>query len=314
MPDRDAALEGARAILVERWAEDADLVGELREQMWRRGRLTATYRDGRGGEGDTAAAKFSDYGAFDEKFTRLPSHRILAVLRGETEEVLALSLDPLAADDEETAISDVYLSRIAAAVGVADRGRPADRWLTDAVRWAWRTRILSRLVVDLRVRLREVAEEGAVLVFAGNLRDLLLAAPAGARPTLGLDPGLRTGVKVAVIDGTGKVVATDTVHPHVPRRQWEASRDPPGRAGRASTASSWSPSATARPRARPTPWCATSSPASPTSGSPPRWSPRPARRCTPPPSRPRPSCPTSTSRCAARSRSRGACRTRWPSS
>ena len=224
VPDRDAALEGARAILVERWAEDADLVGELREQMWRRGRLTATYRDGRGGEGDTAAAKFSDYGAFDEKFTRLPSHRILAVLRGETEEVLALSLDPLAADDEETAISDVYLSRIAAAVGVADRGRPADRWLTDAVRWAWRTRILSRLVVDLRVRLREVAEEGAVLVFAGNLRDLLLAAPAGARPTLGLDPGLRTGVKVAVIDGTGKVVATDTVHPHVPRRQWEASR------------------------------------------------------------------------------------------
>ncbi|MDD7916494.1 Tex family protein [Actinomycetospora callitridis] len=224
VPDRDAALDGARAILVERWAEDADLVGELREQMWRRGRLTATYRDGRGGEGDTAAAKFSDYGAFDEKFTRLPSHRILAVLRGETEEVLALSLDPLAADDEETAISDVYLSRIAAAVGVADRGRPADRWLTDAVRWAWRTRILSRLVVDLRVRLREVAEEGAVLVFAGNLRDLLLAAPAGARPTLGLDPGLRTGVKVAVIDGTGKVVATDTIHPHVPRRQWEASR------------------------------------------------------------------------------------------
>ncbi|MDD7942796.1 Tex family protein [Actinomycetospora lutea] len=224
VPDRDAALEGARAILVERWAEDADLVGELREQMWRRGRLTATYREGRGGEGDTAAAKFSDYGAFDEKFTRLPSHRILAVLRGETEEVLALTLDPLAADDDETAINEVYLARIAAAVGVADRGRPADRWLGEAVRWAWRTRILSRLIVDLRVRLREVAEEGAVLVFAGNLRDLLLAAPAGARPTMGLDPGLRTGVKVAVIDGTGKVVATDTVHPHVPRRQWEASR------------------------------------------------------------------------------------------
>lgn len=224
VPDRDAALEGARAILVERWAEDADLVGELREQMWRRGRLTATYREGRGGEGDTAAAKFSDYAAFDEKFTRLPSHRILAVLRGEAEEVLALTLDPLAADDDESAIADVYLARIAAAVGVADRGRPADRWLGDAVRWAWRTRILSRLVVDLRVRLREVAEEGAVLVFAGNLRDLLLAAPAGARPTMGLDPGLRTGVKVAVVDGTGKVLATDTIHPHVPRRQWEASR------------------------------------------------------------------------------------------
>ena len=224
VPDRDAALEGARAILVERWAEDADLVGALREQMWRRGRLTAVYREGRGGEGDTAAAKFSDYGAFDEKFTRLPSHRILAVLRGEAEEVLALTLDPLAADDDESAIGEVYLARIAAAVAVADRGRPADRWLGEAVRWAWRTRILSRLVVDLRVRLREVAEEGAVLVFAGNLRDLLLAAPAGARPTLGLDPGLRTGVKVAVVDGTGKVVATDTIYPHVPRRQWEASR------------------------------------------------------------------------------------------
>jgi protein Tex len=227
VPDRDAALEGARAILVERWAEDADLVGALREQMWRRGRLTATYREGRGGSdaaADTAAAKFSDYGAFDEKFTRLPSHRILAVLRGEAEEVLALTLDPLAADDDDSAIGEVYLARIAAAVGVADRGRPADRWLGEAVRWAWRTRILSRLVVDLRVRLREVAEEGAVLVFAGNLRDLLLAAPAGARPTMGLDPGLRTGVKVAVVDGTGKVVATDTIHPHVPRRQWEASR------------------------------------------------------------------------------------------
>ncbi len=225
VPDRDAALEGARAILVERWAENADLVGELRQRMWTRGRLVATLRDGRGGEGDTAAAKFSDYFAFDERFTRLPSHRILAVLRGESEEVLALTLDPLGADDDESAVAEVYIALIAAAVGVADRGRPADRWLHDAVRWAWRTRILSRLVVDLRVRLREVAEEGAVLVFAGNLRDLLLAAPAGARPTMGLDPGLRTGVKVAVVDGTGKVLATDTIYPHVPRRQWDASRE-----------------------------------------------------------------------------------------
>lgn len=220
VPDSDAALEGARSILVERWTEDADLTGELRTRMWRRGRLRAVVRDGRGGEGDTAAATFSDYFAFDEAFTRLPSHRILAVLRGESEEVLSLTLDPLAPDDED---ASGYESRVAAAAGVADRGRAADRWLYDSVRWAWRTRISSRLAVDVRVRLREVAEEGAVIVFAGNLRDLLLAAPAGARSTMGLDPGLRTGVKVAVVDGTGKVVATDTIYPHVPKRQWDQS-------------------------------------------------------------------------------------------
>jgi uncharacterized protein len=219
VPDTDAALDGARAILVERLAEDADLVGELRERMWRRGRVIAAVRAGKAEDPD--ASKFSDYFAFDEPFTKLPSHRILALLRGESEEVLALTFDPCSADDDGD--TSAYESRVAVAAGIADRGRAADSWLVGVARWAWRTRISSRLVVDLRVRLREVAEEGAVGVFAGNLRDLLLAAPAGARPTMGLDPGLRTGVKVAVVDGTGKVVATDTVYPHVPRNQWDQS-------------------------------------------------------------------------------------------
>jgi uncharacterized protein len=187
--------------------------------MWTRGRVVAAVREGKAE--DPAAAKFSDYFAFDEPYTKLPSHRILALLRGESEEVLQLTFDPCSADDDGD--TSAYEARIAAAAGIADRGRPADVWLLGVARWAWRTRISSRLVVDLRVRLREVAEEGAVGVFAGNLRDLLLAAPAGARPTMGLDPGLRTGVKVAVVDGTGKVVATDTVYPHVPRNQWDAS-------------------------------------------------------------------------------------------
>ncbi|WP_373696129.1 Tex family protein [Actinomycetospora aurantiaca] len=226
--DADAALEGARAILVERLAEDADLVGELRERMWTRGRLTAVVREGKAD--DQAAAKFSDYFAFDEPFPRLPSHRILALLRGETEEVLQLTFDPCSADDDGD--TSAYEGRIASVAGIADHGRPADAWLLGVARWAWRTRISSRLAVDLRVRLREVAEEGAVGVFAGNLRDLLLAAPAGARPTMGLDPGLRTGVKVAVVDGTGKVVAFETIYPHVPRNQWDASLATLGRLAR----------------------------------------------------------------------------------
>ncbi len=209
--DVAAALEGARAILVERFAEDADLIGGLRERMWTRGVLVTKVRAGKEVEG----AKFSDYFDFSEPFTKLPSHRILAAFRGEKEEILDVALEAGdAADFERT---------IAAAVGVADQGRPADKWLGDVVRWAWRTRILVHLGIDIRVRLRSVAEEGAIGVFATNLRDLLLAAPAGSRATMGLDPGLRTGVKVAVVDATGKVVATDTIYPHEPRRAWDAS-------------------------------------------------------------------------------------------
>jgi protein Tex len=209
--DAAAALEGARAILVERFSEDADLIGGLRERMWNRGRLVSAVREGK----DIEGAKFADYFAFSEPFTKLPSHRILAVFRGEKEEVLDVTLDP--GDDQP--VTD-YERAIAAAAGVRDEGRPADPWLAQVVRWTWRTRVLLGLQVDLRMRLRTVAEEAAIAVFAANLRDLLLAAPAGTRVTMGLDPGLRTGVKVAVVDATGKVVATDTIYPHEPRRDW----------------------------------------------------------------------------------------------
>ena len=213
------ALEGARSILVERFSEDGDLIGELRETMWTRGRVTAKVRDGKQDDG----AKFADYFDFAEPFTSLPSHRILAMLRGEKEEVLDLSLEPEADSDPEqppVGPSD-YERRIAQRFGVTNEGRPADKWLNDTVRWAWRTRILVHLGVDLRLRLRQSAEDEAVRVFASNLRDLLLAAPAGARATMGLDPGFRTGVKVAVVDATGKVVATDTIYPHQPQQRWD---------------------------------------------------------------------------------------------
>ncbi|MEU2630219.1 Tex family protein, partial [Kitasatospora sp. NPDC007106] len=216
--DTAAALDGARAILVERFGEDADLVGSLRERMWTRGRLVAAVREGKEQDG----AKFADYFDFAEPFTKLPSHRILAMLRGEKEEVLDLDLSPYDGEDGDLPGENDYEQRIAARFAIADRGRPADKWLTDTVRWAWRTRILVRLGIDLRTRLRQEAEDEAVRVFAANLRDLLLAAPAGTRATMGLDPGFRTGVKVAVVDATGKVVAHDTIYPHQPANKWDA--------------------------------------------------------------------------------------------
>ncbi|MGW2231661.1 Tex family protein [Streptomyces formicae] len=211
--DAQAALDGARAILAERFSEDADLIGELRERMWVRGRLAAKVREGK----EEAGAKFADYFDFAEPFTELPSHRVLAMLRGEKEEVLDLVLEP----EEATEGPSSYEGIVAHRFGVADRGRPGDKWLQDTVRWSWRTRILVHLGIDLRLRLRTAAEDEAVRVFASNLRDLLLAAPAGTRATLGLDPGFRTGVKVAVVDATGKVVATDVIHPHVPANKWD---------------------------------------------------------------------------------------------
>jgi uncharacterized protein len=217
VPDVAAALDGARAILAERFAEDADLIGVLRERMWSRGRVVSRVRDGQ----QEAGAKFADYFEFAEPFPRLPSHRILALMRGEKEGVLDLELDPDAVTPEPgggTGQTD-YEQVIAGHFGIANRGRKGDAWLADTVGWAWRTRILIRLGTDLRMRLWQAAEQDAVGVFAVNLRDLLLAAPAGARPTMGLDPGFRTGVKVAVVDGTGKVVATQTIYPHETRQR-----------------------------------------------------------------------------------------------
>ncbi|UFT00341.1 RNA-binding transcriptional accessory protein [Nocardia huaxiensis] len=211
-------LDGARAILVERFAEDADLVGELRELMWERGQITSTVRAGK----EEAGAKFADYFEFSEPFSKLPSHRILALLRGEKEEVLTLHLE---ADTEEPEDGErtIYEGRIAYKFGIAEQGRAADKWLLDTVRWAWRTKLQVSLGIDTRMRLRQSAERDAVDVFAANLRDLLLAAPAGTRTTMGLDPGYRTGVKVAVVDSTGKCVATEVIYPHKPQGQTEKS-------------------------------------------------------------------------------------------
>jgi uncharacterized protein len=219
--DAAAALDGARAILVERFAEDADLIGQLRERMWSQGNLVAKVREGKAEDGK----KYSDYFDFAEPFGKLKAHRVLAMFRAEKEEVLDLTLDPADEGFEPTAsgLSDSYEQPIADKFGIRDEGRPADKWLTDTVRWAWRTRVLVHLGIDLRMRLWQAAEAEAVDVFAANLKDLLLAAPAGQRATMGLDPGFRTGVKVAVVDSTGKVVATHTIYPHVPQHKWDES-------------------------------------------------------------------------------------------
>jgi uncharacterized protein len=216
--DAAAALDGARSILVERFAEDADLIGGLREQMWSNGLLSSKLRDGK----KEAGAKFSDYFEFSEPLNKLPSHRILAMFRGEKEEILDLQMLPEAAPATPTTVSS-YELRIRQRFAITDQGRPGDRWLAETVRWAWRTKIQVHLNIDLRMRLWTAAEEEAVRVFASNLRDLLLAAPAGARVTMGLDPGYRTGVKVAVVDATGKVVATTAIFPHEPQRRWDES-------------------------------------------------------------------------------------------
>ncbi|MGH3169035.1 MAG: Tex family protein [Trebonia sp.] len=220
--DEAAALDGARSILVERFAEDADLIGELRERMWGQGELVGKVRDGKEEDGK----KYSDYFDCAEPFGRLKAHRILAMFRAEKEEVLDLTFSPVTAAQVEAAETEPdsdYTGPIASRFEISDLGRPADKWLLDTVRWAWRTRVLVHLGIDLRMRLWQEAEGEAVDVFAANLRDLLLAAPAGQRATLGLDPGLRTGVKVAVVDNTGKVVATHTIYPHAPRNQWDES-------------------------------------------------------------------------------------------
>ncbi|MDQ0617210.1 Tex family protein [Arthrobacter globiformis] len=217
--DAAAALAGARAILVERVAQDADLAENLRERLWTQGRMVSRVKKGRESEGQ----KFADYFNFSQAPSGMPSHRVLALLRGEKDGVLELDLaEAEPADGDALAAARTrYESAVARFLGVADRGRPADAWLLQTAQVAWRSRVLARLTADLRGRMFAAAEDEAVRVFAANLRDVLLAAPAGNRSTLGLDPGLRTGVKVAVVDGTGKVVATDTVYPHAPARKWD---------------------------------------------------------------------------------------------
>ena len=216
VPDAKAALDGARQILMEEFAENAELLARLRDYLWDNAVLHSRLVEGKAEEG----AKFRDYFDYREAICRLPSHRALALFRGRNEGMLQLNLeigDPASAD------SDPGERLVVAHFQIRDEGRPADPWLRETARWAWKIKLLPHLDTELKQRLREAAEEEAIRVFARNLRDLLLAAPAGARPTLGLDPGLRTGVKVAVVDGTGKLVQTATVYPHVPRNQWDES-------------------------------------------------------------------------------------------
>jgi len=214
--DAAAALDGARHILAERAAEDAELVGAIREKFWKNGSLRTEPWSEEVAK-SPAAQKFRDYFDFREPLQTMPSHRVLAAMRGEKEEVLALTFD--GGDDAG------YYAMIAQTLGVdMTADAPATPWLAGTVEWAWRTKLLISTRVDARMRLRKRAEEEAVAVFARNLKDLLLAAPAGNRTTLGLDPGYRTGVKVAVVDGTGKVVDTATIYPHQPQRQWDSAK------------------------------------------------------------------------------------------
>ena len=213
--DARAALEGARHILIERIAETPALVGGLREWLWTEGDLKSAVRKGKNEEG----AKFSDYFEFGQRIKDMPSHRALAMLRGMNEGILSLDLDIA----HEAGKPHPAEARIKTAFGIADRGRPADAWLGETVRIAWKDKLAGSLHSGLLTRLKERADAEAIGVFSNNLKDLLLAAPAGPRTTMGLDPGIRTGVKVAVVDQTGKLVATTTIYPHEPRRDWQGS-------------------------------------------------------------------------------------------
>ncbi|MBV8666622.1 MAG: RNA-binding transcriptional accessory protein [Burkholderiaceae bacterium] len=219
--DTKAALDGARQILMERFAEDASLLQSLREYLNEHGVVESKVIEGK----QDAGEKFADYFDYSEPLANIPSHRALALFRGRREEMLTvvLRLDSEEEKPKWDAPHNPCEARIAARFGVSGKGRAADKWLADTVRWAWRVKVFMHLETELMTNLREKAEIEAIHVFARNLKDLLLAAPAGPRATMGLDPGLRTGVKVAVVDATGKVVDTATVYPHQPRNDWHGS-------------------------------------------------------------------------------------------
>ncbi len=220
VPDTKAALDGARQILIEEFSENAELIGQLRETVWAKGIIHAKVVEEKKEQG----AKFSDYFDYKEPVKDIPSHRALAMFRGRNEGVLQLTL--LTESEESEGLKKElgeYERMIAKHFHIQDNGRSADAWLQETVRWAWKVRIFTHIDVDLKMRLWKAAEEEAIQVFAKNLRDLLLAAPAGPKATIGLDPGLRTGVKVAVVDATGKLLQTATIYPHEPQNQWDKS-------------------------------------------------------------------------------------------
>jgi uncharacterized protein len=221
VPDTKAALDGARQILMERFAEDAELLQSLREYVQDHGVVESKVVAGKQEEGE----KFADYFDYSETLSTVPSHRALALMRGRREGILdvTLRLDSEPEKPKWDAPLNPCESRIAARFGIKGAGRSADKWLLDTARWTWRVKSFMYIETELMGLLREKAESDAIHVFARNLKDLLLAAPAGPRATMGLDPGLRTGVKVAVVDATGKVVDTATIYPHAPRNDWDGS-------------------------------------------------------------------------------------------
>lgn len=216
--DVKAALDGARAILMEQFAEDAQLIGTLRNRLWQIGEVATSLIAGQ----ETTGAKFTDYFAHREAIKNIPSHRALAILRARNEGIIQFAIK-YQSDDILTTEASEFEKTIAAHFDISNKNRAADKWLLDTVRLTWRTKIFLSLELELTNKMKEAADADAIQVFARNLHDLLLAAPAGARVTLGLDPGLRTGVKVAVIDQTGKVLETTAIYPHAPRNDWQGS-------------------------------------------------------------------------------------------
>ena len=216
--DIKAALDGAKYILMERFSEDARLLERLRQALRQDGRVVSTLVAGKEQEG----AKFRDYFEYDEPLRKVPSHRALAILRGRNEGVLSIALE-LGEPDAPVGTTHPCEALIAESAGISNQGRAADNWLQEVVRWTWRVKLLGHMETELLGELRESAEDEAIRVFASNLKDLLLSAPAGPRVTLAMDPGLRTGVKLAVVDGTGKLLDTATIFPHAPRNQWDQS-------------------------------------------------------------------------------------------
>ena len=210
------ALEGARQIIMEQVAESADVLSELRERVWQQGVVHAAVVTGK----ESEAAKFKDYFDYSEAIHKIPSHRALALLRGRNEDLLQLTLKPAA--DEQVA-HEQCAQVVNRHLHITDISKPADAWLAETARLAWKIKLFTRIDVDLKLKLREAAELESIRVFASNLKDLLLAAPAGAKTTMGLDPGIRTGVKVAIVDQTGKLLDTTTIYPHPPRQQWNES-------------------------------------------------------------------------------------------
>lgn len=215
----DDALDGARSIIIERLAEDADLVETLRSKVWERGEIISTLIKGKEKEGE----KFQDYFDFSEKLQKIPSHRVLALLRGRKEGFLRLEIDIRAPETDAAHSPHPCEALLFAHVNCNPGNGDVDPWFIKTLQWAWRVKISSHIEMDLTSQIRERAEEEAIRVFSENLRDLLLAAPAGNRVTMGLDPGLRTGVKLVVVDGTGKLLAYQTIFPHAPRKAWDES-------------------------------------------------------------------------------------------